>query len=68
MQTVITAIAALKKSHADDDAISCLVVGTESQDVYVLDSEAYTVLAKVKAAYPDLFFWTMLIQNSYDKT
>ncbi|EDV24075.1 uncharacterized protein TRIADDRAFT_26650, partial [Trichoplax adhaerens] len=46
-QTVITAIAALKKSHADDDAISCLVVGTESQDVYVLDSEAYTVLAKM---------------------
>lgn len=32
---------------ADDDAVSCLVIGTESQDVYILDPEAFTILSKV---------------------
>ena len=32
---------------ADDDAISCLVLGTEDKSIYVLDPEAFTVLAAV---------------------
>ena len=36
----------MKKSVPDDDGISCLVIGTESQEVYVLDPEAFTVLSK----------------------
>ena len=32
---------------ADDDAVSCLVLGTESRSVYVLDPEAFTVLANM---------------------
>ncbi|KAK3092485.1 hypothetical protein FSP39_003456 [Pinctada imbricata] len=47
-QTVITSLATLKKSHADEDAISCLVLGTESKSVYVLDPEAFTVLTTME--------------------
>ena len=39
----------MKKSVPDDDGISCLVIGTESKEVYVLDPEAFTVLAKVRS-------------------
>ena len=46
-QTVITCLQTLKKSMADDDAVSCLVLGTESRSVYVLDPEAFTVLANM---------------------
>lgn len=42
-------MAALKKSHAEDDAVSCLVVASENGDVYVLDPEAFTVLKQVCA-------------------
>lgn len=34
---------------AEDDAISCLVLGTESKQVYILDPEAFTVLATVSS-------------------
>jgi len=46
-QTVITCLQTLKKSMADEDAVSCLVLGTESRSVYVLDPEAFTVLANM---------------------
>jgi hypothetical protein len=38
----------MKKSLADEDAISCLVLGTESKSIYVLDPEAFTVLTTVR--------------------
>ncbi|KAH3846342.1 hypothetical protein DPMN_088643, partial [Dreissena polymorpha] len=44
-QTVITCLNTLKKSMADEDAISCLVLGTEDKSIYVLDPEAFTILA-----------------------
>ncbi|XP_061562490.1 Bardet-Biedl syndrome 1 protein [Phycodurus eques] len=46
-QTVITCMATLKKSTADEDGVSCLVIGTESGHLYVLDPEAFVVLAKM---------------------
>ncbi|KAK1154916.1 hypothetical protein AOXY_G27943 [Acipenser oxyrinchus oxyrinchus] len=46
-QTVITCIGTLKKNMADDDAVSCLVIGTECMELYILDPEAFTVLAKM---------------------
>ncbi|XP_069543814.1 Bardet-Biedl syndrome 1 protein [Brachyistius frenatus] len=46
-QTVITCIGTLKKSTADEDGVSCLVIGTESNDVFVLDPEAFIVLSKM---------------------
>ncbi|XP_059157343.1 Bardet-Biedl syndrome 1 protein homolog [Physella acuta] len=46
-QTVLTCLATMKKSLADDDAISCLVLGTESKSIYILDPEAFSILATI---------------------
>ncbi|XP_061564145.1 Bardet-Biedl syndrome 1 protein [Cololabis saira] len=46
-QTVITCIGTLKKSTADEDGVSCLVIGTENGDVLILDPEAFIVLSKM---------------------
>ncbi|GLH14205.1 Bardet-Biedl syndrome 1 protein [Gryllus bimaculatus] len=43
-QTVITSITTLNKNMAEEDAVACLVVGTENGGIYVLDPEAFTVL------------------------
>ncbi|TDG97653.1 hypothetical protein EPR50_G00210000 [Perca flavescens] len=51
-QTVITCIGTLKKSTADDDGVSCLVIGTESCHVYVLDPEAFLILSKMTLPAP----------------
>lgn len=37
----------LKKNLADEDAVSCLVLGTENKELLVLDPEAFTILTKV---------------------
>ncbi|XP_049569808.1 Bardet-Biedl syndrome 1 protein isoform X7 [Orcinus orca] len=47
LQTVITTMTTLKKNLADEDAVSCLVLGTENKELLVLDPEAFTVLAKM---------------------
>ncbi|PSN34157.1 hypothetical protein C0J52_10062 [Blattella germanica] len=47
MESVITSITTLKKSMAEVDSASCLVVGTESSDIYILDPEAFTILENV---------------------
>ncbi|KAK1335590.1 hypothetical protein QTO34_003382 [Cnephaeus nilssonii] len=44
-QTVITTMTTLKKNLADEDAVSCLVLGTENKELLVLDPEAFTILA-----------------------
>ncbi|XP_023566372.1 Bardet-Biedl syndrome 1 protein isoform X2 [Octodon degus] len=46
-QTVITTMTTLKKTLADEDAISCLVLGTENKGLLVIDPEAFTVLAEM---------------------
>ncbi|XP_039273408.2 BBSome complex member BBS1-like [Styela clava] len=45
-QTVITCLSTMKKSVPEDDAISCVVVATESKEIYILDSEAFSILQK----------------------
>lgn len=37
----------MKKSMAEEDAVSCLVLGTENQNVYVLEPDAFTILSAV---------------------
>ncbi|KAF6023937.1 BBS1 [Bugula neritina] len=54
-QTVITCIATLNKSMAEDDAISCLVIGTEANLIYVLDPEAFTILATMRVPSVPVF-------------
>ena len=56
----------MKKSVPDDDGISCLVIGTESQEVYVLDPEAFTVLSKVRFHGNCLFIVGWLCRIRHD--
>ncbi|XP_076805995.1 BBSome complex member BBS1-like [Clavelina lepadiformis] len=49
-ETVITCVTTIKKSMAEDDAISCIVVGTEHKQVYIIDSEAFTPLQDYEIA------------------
>ncbi|KAM6897060.1 BBSome complex member BBS1 [Xenentodon cancila] len=46
-QTIITCIGTLKKSTADEDGVSCLVIGTENCNVLILDPEAFIILSKM---------------------
>ncbi|XP_022090954.1 Bardet-Biedl syndrome 1 protein-like isoform X2 [Acanthaster planci] len=62
-QTVITCMDTLKKSSADEDAISCIVAGTESKEVYVLDPEAFTILTKMLLPSVPVF---MSVSGLYD--
>jgi len=45
-ETVITCITTMKKSMAEDDAISCIVACVEHKEVHVVDCEAFTLLQK----------------------
>lgn len=49
-QTVITCIGTLKKTHSEDKAISCIVIGTEHREMFILDPEAFTALARIQLA------------------
>ena len=51
-QTVVTCIATLKKSHVDETAVSCLVLGTESSSIYILDPEAFTIMESMGVPSP----------------
>ena len=44
---VITCISTLKKTVSESNAPSCLILGTENQDVYILEIEAFTILTTV---------------------
>ena len=46
-KVTITCLGKLNKSSPDEDAISCILVGTEHKTIYILDSEAFTILATV---------------------
>lgn len=50
-QTVITCINTLKKTHSEESAISCLVIGTEASHVFILDPQAFTILATVRIMF-----------------
>lgn len=66
-QTVITCIGTLKKNMADEDAVSCLVIGTENGDVYILDPEAFTILYKVSTFISASYvcsFWFLISVTS----
>jgi Ciliary BBSome complex subunit 1 len=41
---------------ADVDAISCLILGTESKQIHVLDPQAFTILAVVSIFTVEWFF------------
>lgn len=45
--TVITCLDTIKRSVTDDNAISCLIIGTENRDLFFIEPDAFTVLATV---------------------
>lgn len=45
---VITCMATLKKTVSDANAPSCLILGTENQEAYILEIDAYTILSTVR--------------------
>ena len=47
-QITITCLAKMNKSSPDENAVNCLIVGTEQRTIYILDSEAFTILATVR--------------------
>lgn len=55
---------------ADEDAVSCLVIGTENGDVYILDPEAFTILCKVStflsASYVFVTQYILLLASGFD--
>ncbi|KAK4326344.1 hypothetical protein Pmani_003138 [Petrolisthes manimaculis] len=62
-QTVVTCFSTLKKSHAEDDAISCLVLGTESANIFILDPEAFTILNSMSLPSVPVF---LCVNGLYD--
>jgi Bardet-Biedl syndrome 1 protein len=46
-QTVITCMATIKKTVSDENAVSCLVLGTENCDIFILEPDAFTILVSV---------------------
>ena len=55
-KTCITCMATLKKNMDDDDAVSCLVIGTEDCHVYILKPDAASIHTKIKVpAVPTSF-------------
>ena len=47
-QITITCVTKMNKNSADEDAINCLIVGTEQKSIYILDCEAFTILTVVQ--------------------
>ena len=37
----------LYKTHGDENSASCIVIGTENKDIYILDPAAFTFLSRV---------------------
>ncbi|KAH7639483.1 bardet-biedl syndrome 1 protein-like protein [Dermatophagoides farinae] len=52
---VITCMASLKKTVSETNAPSCLIVGTESQQVYILEIEAFTMVSTATLASVPVF-------------
>ncbi|CAF0884301.1 unnamed protein product [Brachionus calyciflorus] len=52
---IITCLAKMNKSSPDEDAINVLLVGTELKTIYVIDTEAFTILATMECPHIPVF-------------
>jgi len=46
-QAVITCIATIKKTLAEDNNLNCLIIGTENRDIFIIEPDAFTILSSV---------------------
>ena len=44
--TVVTCLDTIQKNANESDAISCVVIGTESSQIFILDPEAFTIVKR----------------------
>ena len=51
----ITCLSKMNKSSPEEDAINCLIVGTEQKIMYIIDSEAFTILASMECPSVPVF-------------
>ena len=58
-QTVVTCIDTLNKSHPEEGSVACLVLGTESCSIYILDPEAFTIMDSLGLPSPPVFLNVM---------
>ncbi|XP_047132073.1 Bardet-Biedl syndrome 1 protein homolog isoform X1 [Hydra vulgaris] len=54
-QSIITCMKSLTKSASEEIGISCLVVASENQDLFILDTEAFTILEKMTVSSVPVF-------------
>ncbi|XP_012527610.2 Bardet-Biedl syndrome 1 protein homolog [Monomorium pharaonis] len=52
----LTAITSIRRDSWNDPASSCLVLGTESGEVFILDPRAFSVMDKYKLEWPPVAF------------
>lgn len=65
-QTVLTTLSTMKKSMHEEDALTCIVLGTENRDVYILEPDAFTVLTSMTVpAVPVMMDITGLFDVDY---
>ena len=50
--TTVTCVCTMKKSANEEDSVSCVVIGTESAQVFIIDPEAFTVIQTFKLPSP----------------
>ncbi|CAI9730782.1 Bardet-Biedl syndrome 1 protein homolog isoform X1 [Octopus vulgaris] len=62
-QPVITCMNTLNKSSSDEDAVSCLVIGTENKTITILDPAAFTVLKTMKVPSVPVF---LIVTGMFD--
>ena len=58
LQTVVTCMTTLYKSYTDDAAASCIVIGTENKDLYILDPAAFTFLSRVRDTLLEFYIYS----------
>lgn len=54
-QATITCLGKMNKSSSDEDALNCLVVGTEHKMIHILDAQAFTILASMECPSVPVF-------------
>ena len=45
--TCITCLATIKKTPAEDNNLNCLIIGTENCEIFIIEPDAFTILAMV---------------------
>jgi Bardet-Biedl syndrome 1 protein len=62
-QSVVTCMTVMYKSYNDENSSSCLVIGSENRDVYILDPAAFTFLSRVELPAVPVF---LSVDGLYD--